>query len=236
MRLRLVLVSTAASVVLVGGAASAQTPVTSQPATAPAAAAPAPTAPAAAAPAAPESTPAPADAPPAPPPAAPAPVPTSPAPAAPVVAPAPPAATPPISFAALGKRYTSWDANLEGGVGRVLTPPGETVGLFRARAGVLWVRDPNFFSLGVTYELSHMSAATLGVQAEYLSLETGFFAQIGPLVDVADKGKVGFMTSIGVSLFGIEYQGRDYNGGYASAVFGKLRIPLGIIGFGIRGR
>jgi hypothetical protein len=221
MRLRLVMVSTAASVVLVSGAARAQMPGAPQPATAPPATAPAATAPPATAPPAttppiPESAPAPA--------------------AAPVVAPAPPTATPPISFAALGKRYTSWDANLEGGVGRVLTPPGETVGLGRVRAGVLWVRDPNFFSLGVTYELSHMSAATLGVQAEYLSLETGFFAQIGPLVDVADKGKLGFMTSIGVSLFGIEYQGRDYNGGYASAVFGKLRIPLGIIGFGMRGR
>ncbi len=135
------------------------------------------------------------------------------------------------------KRYTSWDANIEGGIGRVVSSPPETTGLLRARAGVLLIRDPSFFAFGATYELSHLSAATLGLQAEYLHLESGAWAQIGPLVDVADHAKLGFMGSLGISVIGVEYQGRNYNAyGYASVVFAKLRIPLGMIGFGLRGR
>jgi hypothetical protein len=134
------------------------------------------------------------------------------------------------------KRYTSWDANIEGGVGRVLSP-GETAGLVRARAGVLVIRDPLFYAFGATYELSHLSAVTLGLQAELLHLESGFWAQAGPLLDVEKKARFGWMGSIGVSLIGVEYQGRDYNGyGYTSAIFGKIRIPLGMIGFAVRGR
>jgi hypothetical protein len=210
--------------------------------------APAPAPPPAVAPVAPAPAPAPVD-PAAPVPApvapaeppAPAPAPVAPAPVAPAPAAAPPGAT--MAAPAVGnqmlKRYTSWDANIEGGVGRVLTGPGETTGLVRARAGVLVIRDPSFFAVGATYELSHLSAATLGVQAEYLNLESGFWGQIGPLVDVAAERNVrlGFMASAGISVFGVEYQGRDYNSyGFSSAIFAKLRIPLGIIGFGIRGR
>jgi hypothetical protein len=135
------------------------------------------------------------------------------------------------------KRYNSWDANIEGGVGRVFSP-GETVGLLRARAGVLFIRDPIFYALGATYELSHLSAATLGIQGDFLHLESGFWAQAGPLLDVAaPHPRLGWMGSVGVSLIGVEYQGRDYNGyGYSSAIFGKVRIPLGILGFAVRGR
>ena len=136
------------------------------------------------------------------------------------------------------KRYTSWDANIEGGIGRVLDAPGETTGLLRARAGVLVIRDPSFYMVGVTYELSHMSAATLGLQFEYMNLESGFWGQIGPLVDVAaTKPRLGFMAAFGISVIGVEYQGRSYlQDDFASAIFGKLRIPLGIIGFAVRGR
>jgi hypothetical protein len=142
-----------------------------------------------------------------------------------------------MANAKMMKKYTSWDANIEGGIGRVLNGPGETTGLLRARAGILVIRDPNFFAVGATYELSHLSAATLGVQGEYLNLESGFWGQIGPLVDVAEGGKLGFMASIGVSLIGVEYQGRDYNAyGFSSVIFAKVRIPLGMIGFGLRGR
>jgi hypothetical protein len=174
----------------------------------------------------------------------PPPAPVTPVPAAPVPAPLPPVglAQPsagPVHGApsSMLKRYTSWDANIDGGIGRVVSSPPETVGLLRVRAGVLVIRDPSFFAIGATYELSHLSAATLGIQGEYLHLESGFWAQVGPLVDVADKAKLGFMAAIGVSLIGIEYQGRDYNAyGYASVLFAKVRIPLGIIGFGLRGR
>ena len=135
------------------------------------------------------------------------------------------------------KRYNSWDANIDGGIGRVFDP-GETTGLLRVRAGVLFIRDPHFLALGATYELSHLSAATLGIQGEYLHLESGVWLQAGPLLDVgSNKPRFGWMGSLGWSLLGVEYQGRDYNGnGYVSAVFAKLRIPLGIIGFAIRGR
>ena len=228
---RLSIVSAFAAALFASSLAAAQT-------TPPAPAAPTaqPVVPEPVAPAAPAVEP-PAPAPAAPTPPAPAaPAPTAPAPAAP----APfvmPAGPPVVPNAAMLKRYTSWDANIEGGVGRVLNGPGETTGLLRVRAGVLVIRDPSFFALGATYELSHLSAATLGIQGEYLNLESGVWGQIGPLVDVADNAKLGFMAAIGLSVVGVEYQGRDYNSlGYSSVIFAKVRIPLGIIGFGIRGR
>ena len=234
--MRLAVVAAFVATVLASEVAAAQNvaPASVPPAAAaaPAAADPAAPVPAPVAPVAPV---APAEPSPAPPP------PPSPPPIAPAPVAAPPAA--PTPAPAVGnqmlKRYTSWDANIEGGVGRVLTGPGETTGLVRARAGVLFIRDPSFFAVGATYELSHLSAATVGIQAEYLNLESGFWGQIGPLLDVAAERnpRLGFMASAGISVFGVEYQGRDYNAyGFSSAIFAKLRIPLGIIGFGIRGR
>jgi hypothetical protein len=153
------------------------------------------------------------------------------------LAPAEPEAAGPPQAPALPQRksYTSWGANLDFGVGRVLSP-GETVTMGRARAGVLVIRDPSFYSIGVTYELSQISTATLGVQAEYLHLDSGLWGQVGPLFDVGNRGKFGFMAALGFSLIGVEYQGRDYMDGFSSVLFAKIRIPLGIIGFGLRGR
>jgi hypothetical protein len=169
----------------------------------------------------------------------PTPAPTTPENKAPSQAPPPqlPGAGPPIVGGSLGKRYTSWDANIEGAYGRILSDPTHPSGFGRVRGGVLWIRDPHFLSLGVTYEFSDRSAATLGIQGEYLNLELGVWAQAGPLVDLAHAARPGGMFALGWSVLGVELQARSYEDlGFAPAVYAKLRIPLGIIGFGVRGR
>jgi hypothetical protein len=173
--------------------------------------------------------------------------PTAPAPSAPAsTAPAvtapqhvqPPALSPyPPTSKGIGKRYTSWDADVEGAYGRIFSDPSHPSGFGRVRGGVLWIRDPHFYMLGLTYELSDRSAATLGLQGEYLNLEAGLWAQIGALVDVANGARPGGMLSAGWSVLGVELQARSYEDlGFVPAVYGKLRIPLGIIGFALRGR
>jgi hypothetical protein len=99
------------------------------------------------------------------------------------------------------------------------------------------VRDPVFLSLGATYELSNLSAATIGVQGEWMNLEVGVWGQAGPIFDVAHGGRPGVMAALGWSIFGVEVQGRDMqDAGFVGAIYAKLRIPIGIIAFGFRGR
>lgn len=121
----------------------------------------------------------------------------------------------------------TWDANLEGGLGRVFSSPGETVLFGRARAGLTLVRGPFYDSLGLTYEYSELSPATLGVQVEVAHLARGFWGQAGGMLDV--KGRPGGMLSFGWALFGVEGDVRGLDSqGPAWAVFGKIRIPISI--------
>ena len=148
--------------------------------------------------------------------------------------PAPPAPAPPVQpesavpfvFTRPGKRYVTWDLNVEGAGGRVFTEPAQWTGFGRVRAGVLWVRDPDFFTLGVNYEVSGLSSAIVGAQGEWMNLEMGTWGQVGPLFDVAHGGRPGFMASLGWSIVGIEYQGRDMrDADFVSAIYAKLRGP-----------
>jgi hypothetical protein len=135
------------------------------------------------------------------------------------------------------KSYTSWDVNIEGAYGRLYTDPSAKSGFGRVRGGFLWVRDPLFYSLGLTYELSDYSKATVGVQGEVLNLELGLWLQAGAMLDLANSARPGVMGAVGWSVIGAEVQGRDIEGqGMVPAAYVKLRIPLGIIGFGLRGR
>jgi hypothetical protein len=127
------------------------------------------------------------------------------------------------------ERTITWDANVEAGLGHVFaSPPNHVIGFARARAGVLFVRDPLYTSLGLTYEYSGLSPATFGLQAEVAVLESGFWAQAGGLLDVSRHA--GVMASLGWAIFGVEgeYRGADASGD-AWAVYGKLRIPISVL-------
>ncbi len=169
-----------------------------------------------------------------------------PATATPVVPPtpaAPPSATPtatkeppPIELLGpkMGKRLLTWDANIDGAYGYIFGSKKTDSGFVRARGGLLWVRDPNFFSLGLTYELSPESVATVGVQGEAMHLDSGMWIQVGGQLDLEHKARPSGIVAVGWSILGVETQVRSYEGfGVAPAVFGKLRIPLGVIGFAL---
>ena len=131
-------------------------------------------------------------------------------------------------------RFVTWDLNLEGGVGYSFAGQGEVAGFGRVRGGLLLVDSsdlsaPMFYSLGFFADGASVEhGVTYGVQGEVLSLNSGFWAQVGAGVDVAPRPVV--LGSVGWSVFGVEAQGRfDPDAGAYAVLFGKLRIPIGIV-------
>jgi hypothetical protein len=171
-----------------------------------------------------------------------------PAPAAPMVPGAAPAvgapavaAEPPKPRGKVGtvedfmERDTTWDLNLEGGLGGAFTEAGTKLsGMFRARAGVMFVRAPHFFPVGASYQWSNRSYATIDIQAEYMHLSSGLWLQVGPLLDL-EHPRPGFMVSGGISIIGVELQQRAFADlGVSTVVMGKIRAPLGFLFWAFR--
>jgi len=170
-----------------------------------------------------------------------APVPPAPATPPPAPADAPPAkiVIPPDPNAQLAAvriprlRYANtWDLNLEAGVGSVFRDHDRLAVLGRGRAGMLFVRDNHFWQLGVTAEyLTKVERPAFGLQAEYLNLENGLWAQLG--VNMDTKTRPGGMAALGFSIVGVEVQVREFegDGSVHAALLGKIRIPIGIIAY-----
>ena len=143
--------------------------------------------------------------------------------------------TPPPKNATHGpvyQRANTWDLNIDGAFGRYLGDEPKWTGFVRARAGLLFVREPMlYYALGLTYEYSNLSNATFGVQAEILHLDSGFWGQAGALLDT--NGHPGAMVAAGYSLIGLEAQYRTYDGGLGDgiAVYAKLRVPVGVLAY-----
>ena len=127
-------------------------------------------------------------------------------------------------------RTTTWDLNLELGYGRVFRDPAHWEGFFRGGAGLLFVRDPIFWVFRFTYEYSPRSNATLGTELEANWVETGLWANLGLMKD-ANSPYWGGRVSLGWALFGFEgeYRG-DAQAQTYFALYGKLRLPLGVLG------
>jgi hypothetical protein len=131
----------------------------------------------------------------------------------------------------------TWDANVEGAVGAAFLETSHLSGFGRVRGGLLYVNEsdvasPLFAALGLTYEISDRTPATFGVQGEIMSLSSGFWLQAGAMVDV--QPRPGFMASAGWSLFGVEGQARwDKDYGHFFAVYGKFRVPIGVLHFAL---
>lgn len=150
-----------------------------------------------------------------------------------VAAPAVSAPVVPMNFSLPPIREWHWDVNLDGAFGRLYPDTGSRhwTGFGRARAGVMYIHDNVHLSLGATYEYSDRQAATFGLQAEAMHLRVGIWAQAGLLIDT--QPQPGFMAAVGWSLFGLELQGREYEGlGFTPALYLKLRVPFGVIAAG----
>jgi hypothetical protein len=132
------------------------------------------------------------------------------------------------------ERQTTWDLNVELGYGRLFRDPAKWEGFFRGGAGVLFVRDPLFWVLRFTYDYSPRSNATLGTELEANWVETGLWGNLGLMKD-ANSRYWGGRASVGFAIFGFEgeYRGDASTQTYF-ALYGKLRIPLGIIGQALR--
>jgi hypothetical protein len=131
----------------------------------------------------------------------------------------------------VGERGTFVDANFDAGYGSSLGDNHRGSFLVRGRLGVMLVRAPWFYMIGPTIEWSQISdkKVTMGLQGEIMHLESGAWIQAGGLLDTG--ARPGFMASVGLSILGAEFQVRDGGDRTITAVFGKLRIPLGYILF-----
>jgi hypothetical protein len=131
------------------------------------------------------------------------------------------------------RRATTWDLNLEGALGSTFGSGHELTGFGRARGGVLAVRDANVFALGATYEYSNFQKATFGVQGEYINDNSGFWLQLGALLDI--QPRPGAMLALGYTVFGAELQVRSYEPmGVTFAAYAKIRLPIGFIAYELR--
>jgi len=141
-----------------------------------------------------------------------------------------------ISLDQIGGQEVTWDANIEGAFGRAFGDlHARTVSFGRVRGGVLWAHGEWFTSLGAFYDLSNFTPGTFGIQLEQMHLQSGMWIQIGAGVDVQPRAMG--MLSVGWSVLGVEAQYRAFgDGGIGPAIFGKLRIPIGIIGFALAHR
>lgn len=132
-------------------------------------------------------------------------------------------------------RYANtWDLNLEGGGGYVFGDVEKWSGFVRARPGVLIVRNDDFYQLGPTVEyLGMLKRPAFGAQVEYLHLQFGTWIQLGASIDT--RGRPGGNAAVGLSVLGIEAQVREFDASPdpAFALIGKLRIPLGILVYGL---
>ncbi|HXX67515.1 MAG TPA: hypothetical protein VEK07_10055 [Polyangiaceae bacterium] len=123
---------------------------------------------------------------------------------------------------------TTWDLDVEGGVGRYFGSSDRWTGLVRGRAGILFVRDPRYDSVGVSFEYSSLAKATFGVEVEIARIDAGFWAQAGALLDVS--ARPGGLLSGGWSILGLEAQVRSFAGlGLGVTVFAKVSVPIGVV-------
>jgi hypothetical protein len=156
---------------------------------------------------------------------------TSPSASASAAPPAAASAVPPPAGSVRGifePPSTTWDLNLEGAIGWYASGGAQFTGFLRARPGVIFIRDPLYFTVGPTYDWSPISPATFGVQGEILHLDKGLWAQIGGLLDT--HARAGVDVAVGLSLLGLEGQYRSYEGiGSVFAGYVKLRLPIGIL-------
>ncbi|MBM4377011.1 MAG: AgmX/PglI C-terminal domain-containing protein, partial [Deltaproteobacteria bacterium] len=136
----------------------------------------------------------------------------------------------------LGPRLR-FDLNVEGALG-ALADGARLSGFGRVRAGLLFTHEsgtdpeasPIFLMAGATYEASDLSPVTLGLQSEIVHVKSGFWGQLGALVDVT-RPEPGWTAGFGWSLFGAELQRRRYeheDGTLRSdfAFYGKVRVPV----------
>jgi hypothetical protein len=93
--------------------------------------------------------------------------------------------------------------------------------------GALFVREPRFFSLGVTGEYLSRRGFALGVEGGVVDDVSGLWAQLGASRAVAGDAWSGH-GAVGWTLFGFELRGET--GARAGwQVLGEVRIPVGIL-------
>lgn len=132
------------------------------------------------------------------------------------------------------RRGVHWDVNLEGGGGfGVAGRLRRQNYLGRMRAGVLLINEPYFLSIGPTGEVGGLAEYGVGLEADVVQLWQGFHMNVGGTF--AKNNRLVFHAGLGLSLFGMEWQFRvptDNDKG-AVALFFTLRLPIGIMDFGI---
>lgn len=130
---------------------------------------------------------------------------------------------------------TTWDLDLNVGYGRRFAPDPGGSWAARARAGVLFIREPRFYALGVTAHAASDLPAAFGVEAEYLSTEAGVWVAPGVQLDVA--GHPGASLAAGFSVLGVSAQlRRTRDGDTSTAALLTVRLPVRLLWWAVAER
>jgi hypothetical protein len=122
------------------------------------------------------------------------------------------------------RRGISWDFQIEGGWAASLKNELPHHWFGRARAGMLFLAEPQMYAIGPTFELGGLIGSGVGGQIDVIQLATGFSLEAGAAVSF--DGFLVSHLSLGYALFGVEWQQR-YGSAPAAALLFKLRIPVG---------
>jgi len=126
-------------------------------------------------------------------------------------------------------RGVSWDFELELGVGFAVQGDLDDELLGRARGGVLFIQEPFFLSVGVTGEVGGLAGYGVGLQGDLIHLWGGYTFQVG--AEYAEGGAWIVHAGLGYAILSAEWQ-HDFDTD-ADALFFKLRIPIGIVFYGM---
>jgi len=122
------------------------------------------------------------------------------------------------------RRGISWDLQIEGGWAASLKNELPHHWFGRARAGMLFLAEPQMYAFGPTFELGGLIGSGVGGQIDIIQLATGFSLEAGAAVSF--DGVVVSHLSLGYALLGVEWQQR-FGSAHAAALLFKLRIPVG---------
>ena len=139
----------------------------------------------------------------------------------------------PPDWNGLGDYKNTWDLELSGGLGTALTDEASALaGLVETRMGALWLRGDDFYALGMTAGWMSPDVVYGALEVDWMNIARGLWGQaaLGPTVQGALMAKV----AVGFSLFGADFRTLWEPGGETVlAVFGRVRIPVRLILFGL---
>ncbi len=124
-----------------------------------------------------------------------------------------------------------WNLNLVGGWAPWTNADLEHAFVGRIRAGVLKIREPWFGALDASFDYGGLVGLGGGVHVELIHLWSGLWGQL--FVALANDVELVTGVSAGWSIAGVEFQLCPTRDNVETLLLLKLRIPIGVLTYGL---